>query len=194
MNDWSREEPTYLTLDTGNGYVPPVVYILVVLISYYSDINTQILLLAPQPPYNHHVTFLTSMNTFNGSLTANVAHDNSTLPSEFRLRAQNSLGQSYITLDPKYEGTFDLRTKLAATVVKLHDVGPLVDPLGQNRNRYYQYDYMSNTRIFGWVGWGERPDPTQRNHQGNVEILSSHSLVSLQLNGAGVQLKNNGQS
>jgi len=167
VNDWTRHAPTYLTLDTGNG-----------------NINTQIHLLAPRPLHEHHTVFFTSIKTFNASLKVSVTHDNSTPPSEFHLRAQNNLAESQISVDQKYQGTFDLQTKLASASVQPQNVTHLVDPLGENRQRHYQYDYMSATRIFGWVGWGQRPAATHY-HQGHVELASSHSPVVLQLDGAG---------
>jgi len=176
VNDWKRKTPTFLTLDTGNG-----------------AIDAQIQLVAPLPPHHHHANFQTSIKTFNATLNANVTYDSSTLPSEFRLRAQNNLADSKITLDPKYQGTFDIQTKLSLAEVWLRDVTPLVDPLGENRNRHYQYDYTSSTRKFGWVGWGKRPGPEKHSHQGHVEISSSHSPVVLQLDGAGTQVKDDGQ-
>ena len=125
------------------------------------------------------------MKTFNSTLKVTVTHDNSTPPSEFHLHAQNNLAESQITLDPKYEGTFNLQTKLASVNVKEQDVKHLVDPLGKDRLRHYQFDHTSTTRIFGWVGWGQRPTSTIHNHQGHVELVSSHSSVQLQLDGGG---------
>jgi hypothetical protein len=126
------------------------------------------------------------MKTFNAQLKASVTHDESTPPSEFHLHATNYLAETYITLDPKYVGTFDLQTKLATASVKEGDENAVVDPSGGGGKRGYQFDLLSSTRIFGWVGWGSRPGPTtKQTHQGYVEIVSSHSSVSLQLEGAG---------
>jgi hypothetical protein len=168
LNDWERKTPTHLTLDTGNG-----------------AIDAKIHLVAPRPT-NRYATFLTSMKTFNAQLKASVTHDESTPPSEFHLHATNYLAETYITLDPKYVGTFDLQTKLATASVKEGDENAVVDPSGGGGKRGYQFDLLSSTRIFGWVGWGSRPGPTtKQTHQGYVEIVSSHSSVSLQLEGAG---------
>jgi len=86
-----------------------------------------------------------------------------------------------------YEGTFDLQTKLAKASVKEGDEKKTVaDPLGERRKRVYQFDHLSSARILGWVGWGPRPGPTtKQNHQGHVEIVSSHNPVSLYLDGPG---------
>jgi len=172
LNNWERKTPTMLTLDTGNG-----------------EIDAKIHLKAPRP-LHRYTTFMTSLKTFNAQLRASVTHDESTPPSEFYLRATNYLAETCITLDPKYVGTFDLQTKLATASVKGGDEkNTVADPLGAGRKRGYQFDLLSSTRIFGWIGWGSRPGPaTRRNHQGHVEIASSHSSVSLQLDGEGNQV------
>jgi hypothetical protein len=158
-----------------------------------SIIDARIHLHAPRPILASTM-FLTSIKTFNAELKASVTHDKGTPPSEFHLRATNYLGPSYVVLDPKYEGTFDLQTKQAITSVKENNAKPIApDPLGQRRERGYQIDHSSSSRIFGWVGWGSRPGPTtQQIHQGHVEVATSKSAVTLQLDGAGEKI--NGQS
>jgi len=176
VNNWEYKIPTRLSLDTGNGVI-----------------DAKIHLNAPRP-LHRHTTFLTSMRTFNAQLNVSVTHTESTPPSEFHLRASNYLANTYITLDPKYQGTFDLQTKLAKASVKENNGTNLVaDPSGHGGKRSYQLDHWSSTRIFGWVGWGSRPGPiTFENRQGHVEAVSSHSPVSLQLDGAGDEIS--GQS
>jgi hypothetical protein len=158
----------------------------------YSEIEADIHLHGPRP-LHHYTTFLVSMKTFNAELKASINHDESTPPSQFHLRAMNYLAKTHITLDPKYEGTFELQTKLAKASVKEDGEKPAADPLGVGRKRGYQFDHSSSSQIFGWVGWAPRPGPTTRqNHQGHVEIGSSHSSVILQLDGAGTKIS--GQS
>lgn len=158
-----------------------------------SGIEADIHLHGPRSLHHQYPTFMASMRTFNAELNASITHDESTSPSEFHLRAMNYLAKTYITLDPKYEGTFELQTKLAKASVKEGGKNPAADPLGDGRKRGYQFDHLSPSQIFGWVGWGSRPGPTTRqNHQGHVEIGSSHSAVILQLDGAGTKIS--GQS
>jgi hypothetical protein len=126
------------------------------------------------------------MKTFNAQIKASITHDNSTPSAELQLRAMNYLAGTYVTLDSKYEGTFDLQTKLAKASVKEGGNKTVADPSGKQRVRGYQFDLLSSTQIFGWVGWGPRPGPTTKpNRQGHVEIVSSHSSVTLLLDGAG---------
>jgi hypothetical protein len=172
-------------LDTGNGYVDTVLSLLLTNHDN-SDINAKIHLNAPRP-LNRQSTFLTSMKTFNAQIKASITHDNSTPSAELQLRTTNYLAETYVTLDSKYEGTFNLQTKLAkASVKEGHGNKTVADPSGERRKRGYQFDHLSSTQIFGWVGWGSRPGPTTKpNRQGHVEIVSSHSSVTLQLDGAG---------
>jgi len=171
VNDRKRRRPTHLTLDTGNGAIDAAIH-----------------LLAPRAPSgHHHATFMTSMKTFSAPIKVSVKHDDSTPPSEFHLRAQNNLAETAVILDPKYEGTFDLHTKLAQAVLKEQSNKVLVaDPTGNGGLRKYQLDHKTSTRMYGWVGWGQRPGPaTGKIHQGHVEVVSSHSPVSLRLDGSG---------
>lgn len=177
--------PTYLTLDTGNGFVLHIVHNMEPAVNarVNSAIDAKINLDAPRPVYKkHHSTFQTSIKTFGAPLNVSVSYDKSTPTSELHLRAQNNLAESHVSLDPKYEGTFDLQTKLSSAVVTRQDKKVLVtDPSGQNRQRHLEYDHTSSTRMFGWVGWGQRPRTTRKTQQGHVEIASSHSPVYLEL-------------
>lgn len=171
LNDWQSRTPTLLTLDTGNGYI-----------------DAQIYLNAPGS-LHHPTAFLTTLRTFNAQIVASVTHDTSSPPSEFHLRATNYLAETWITLDPKYEGTFDLQTKLATASLKVDNGTNVVNHPLENGKRGYAFDHSSSSRIFGWVGWGSRPGPTtQQNYQGHVEVVSSHGSVVLQLDGAGSQI------
>jgi hypothetical protein len=172
-NDWQRRVPTFLNLDTGNGYI-----------------DSDVTLVAPRPTDQHHVhtKFLTSVKTFNAPLKLSIAHDDSTPPAELHLIAMNNLAESKITLDPKYQGTFDVQTKLGSVVVNRVDQ----EAYKGSEQRNFQYDTQTSTHMYGWVGFGQRPGPTTYHlHQGHVAIQSSHSQVLLQLAGAGY---NSGQS
>lgn len=83
-----------------------------------------------------------------------------------------------------------MQTKLAkASVQDNNGINSVADPSGHGRKRSYQFDHSSSTRVCGWVGWGSRPGPiASENRQGHVEAVSSHSQVSLQLDGAGDEI------
>lgn len=83
-----------------------------------------------------------------------------------------------VTLDEGYEGTFDVKTKLAEAIVQESGSsndnsksGGLKDGEDIERERKYIYDHVSSTRTFGWVGRGKRPRP----HVGSSSSSSSHS-------------------
>lgn len=186
VNDWTQQQPTYMALDTGNGYVNKIGIPFALLnIPLCSKIDAQILLHAPRPLNKHaHTIFQTSMRTFNAPLNVSVKHDDDTPPANFYLSAQDNVGEVHVSLDNKFAGTFDLETKLASVYVKQTEINNiLADPSGNGGNRGYDYDLYSAQRKFGWVGWGKRPDP--RVSQGGVVLATTHSPVVLQLAGAG---------
>jgi len=79
-----------------------------------------------------------------------------------------------VTLDDGYEGTFDVKTKLAEAVVQEGGSGLLSGPTSDDdkeRERKYVYDHVSSSRTFGWVGWGSRP----RSRTGTSSGSSIHS-------------------
>lgn len=148
----------------------------------HSEINAQINLIGPRPKQAHTV-FQTSFRTFNAPLSVSVTHDDNTPPSQFHLTATNNIGKSYVSLDNKYQGTFDLQTKLAgADFDAVNPQDAIADPSGNRGKRNYEFDLSSAARKFGWVGWGRRVDCPR---QGHVAIASTHSPVILHLAGAG---------
>jgi len=168
VNDWTNKQPTYLSMDTGQGAV-----------------NAQIHLIGPRPLNQHaHTVFQSSIKTFNAPLSVSVTHDENTPPSEFYLNAVNSLSKAYVSLDNKFQGTFDLSTKLApADLAEVDPQDAIADPSGGNGRRNYQLDISSTSRKFGWVGWGAKPDSMK--NQGHVAVSSTHNPVILHLAGAG---------
>jgi len=166
VHEQTSKKPTFLSLDTGN-----------------SEITANVTLMAPRirkilrnPPPPQ---FFTTMKTFNAPLTVDIVHHPSTLPAPLQLRAQNNVAECKVILDSKFEGTFDLQTKLSSA--DLDDDVVAVDPSGMSRQRSYFYDHASSNRKFGWVGWGDRPKKWDPSRQGHVEIISSLSPVLLQL-------------
>lgn len=164
----------------------PILFLPLAINSFFNPfrpIDATIRLSAPRPikRYSHSV-FQTSIKTFNAELRAAISHEDDTPPAELHLQTQNNLAKTHITLDAKYQGTFNVQTKLAsATVEQIGGKEVVADPLGNDRPRGYELDQFSTARVFGWIGWGDRPPP--KHHQGYVEIISSHSPVLLELDG-----------
>ncbi|KAI0328597.1 hypothetical protein GY45DRAFT_960149 [Cubamyces sp. BRFM 1775] len=104
-NYGTSDSPTYLHLTTGNSvlnanvtmYVPPGV----------------------DPDFGPH--FLAHAETFNAPLTLAMMHDEASVPATLRMRALNNLGNTRVSVDSRYEGTFDVATMFAqADVVTQH--------------------------------------------------------------------------
>ncbi|KAJ7702969.1 hypothetical protein B0H17DRAFT_1003344 [Mycena rosella] len=156
-NDPSLGLPTYLVLDTGN-----------------SDIVTDVLLVAPKnarsPQYYGQV------QTFNGTLAVNIAHEAATPPAVINLQVNNNQAKSTICLDSKYSGIYDLRTKLQTVTVR-HP--PATNPSGVVRT----LDTDSNSTAYkrGWVGYGARPAYWNPMTNGQVLVSSSLSPILLEL-------------
>ena len=97
-----------------------------------------------------------------------------------------------MTVDSKYEGTFDVQTKFASVLV---GEGPnadnLVNPYGDNQQRRIEYDLKIDSRLAGWVGWRQRRNPGRwvrhhgSPHEGRIVVESSLSPVNLQLSQPG---------
>jgi hypothetical protein len=101
-----------------------------------------------------------------------------------QLSVQNNLASTKVYLDKKYEGLFNVQTKLDKVTLQLYNA---TDPLGQGRQRSLVLDQNSTDRVRGWVGWGQRPGqgpgpgPGPGPGQGQVKIIGSLSPVLLQL-------------
>ncbi|KAJ7925013.1 hypothetical protein B0H13DRAFT_1977219 [Mycena leptocephala] len=100
-NDPTTGLATYLVMDTGN-----------------SNISAQVTLDSPsrqQPP-----KFNVNVQTFNGSLWVNALHSNRTISSATILEVDNNQGQSQVAVDSKFQGYWDLRTKIAPAILHWH--------------------------------------------------------------------------
>jgi len=123
-------------------------------------------------------TFVADVKTFNGPLTLHVTHDPSTPPLPLQLSVQNNLADTKVFLDKKYQGLFNVQTKLDKVTVQQFNE---TDPLGEGRRRSVRFDQKTSDRVRGWVGWGKRPAPGNSVAQGQVKIIASLSPVLLQL-------------
>ncbi|KII92730.1 hypothetical protein PLICRDRAFT_103490 [Plicaturopsis crispa FD-325 SS-3] len=161
----SEKGPTFLTLDTGN-----------------SPLRAKVTLVAPAahsliPLSRSPPIFDMHMKTFNAPLTVDVSHDPSTPPTVLLMYTMNNLANSNVTLDSKFQGTFDVQTKLSSAVI--HEGAASVGMFGETRKCVY--DHQGSDSLMGWVGWGERPQPWKGPRQGHVGVVSSLSPVYLQL-------------
>ncbi|KAJ7497519.1 hypothetical protein FB451DRAFT_1211760 [Mycena latifolia] len=159
-NDPTQPLPTYMSLDTGNR-----------------DIVAGVTLVAPlntKPP-----KYLADVKTFNGSLSLTVVHAAATLPASLGLQVDNNQAESRVSLDSKFSGLFDLRTKLAPITVDYSQV--TTDPSGAGRQWNFDLDSNSTSSTRGWLGWGMRPQDWNPATDSKVSIVSSLSPILLQL-------------
>ncbi|KIK09906.1 hypothetical protein K443DRAFT_671220 [Laccaria amethystina LaAM-08-1] len=155
-------KPTLLNLDTG-----------------LSGINARVTLLAPlgnssqsqAPP-----AFVVQVKTFSGPVNLDITHDKLTPSSAVQVQVQNNMAQSTITLDAKFQGTFNLLTKLGQISILDFLRSQRDDPTGGNRNRTLVYDQIDVNKALGWVGWGPRVSGAM---QGYLDVASSFSPITL---------------
>lgn len=133
----------------------------------------------PSPPY----TFVANVKTFNGPLRFEATSSNSTPFTPVQLTVANTDGNTDVYLDKKYEGTFNVQSKLGNVQVQKPYYPSSMDPLGQGRMRTYQTEQPAANQITGWVGWGKQPTYGQSMFQiqGQVMITTSLSPITLQL-------------
>jgi len=162
-NDPSTKMATYLAVDTGN-----------------SDINLDVTMVGPaksqiKPMFNINV------QTFNGSLSANVGHDSKTSPAALQLYVNNNQAPTHVQLDSKFMGMFYLHSKIAPVSINPQPVvAHPKDPTGAGRSWTVALDAYTTSSIRGWTGYGVRPkmsDPTM----GSVSVGSSLSPIVLEI-------------
>ncbi|KAJ7072112.1 hypothetical protein C8F01DRAFT_1102624 [Mycena amicta] len=155
VNDPSTGLATYLVADTGN-----------------SDLTADVTMLSTSRSQTPH--FNANVQTFNGSLTLNMTHDSTTPPASLMLQVGNNQAPSTISLDSKFTGSYDLRSKLAPVRIK--------HPHGMSANWHLYTDANSTSSARGWAGWGARPThPGPTDSQ--VKAVSSLSPIVLHLGG-----------
>ncbi|KAH7929862.1 hypothetical protein BV22DRAFT_1029053 [Leucogyrophana mollusca] len=138
-NSPQSDYPTYLDISTGNG-----------------NLTANVTVLAPNKFSAPRPNFIANTRTFNGGLSVNIVHDPSSPPTTIKVRATNDLAPAKVTLDEKYEGVFQVNTLLGSAAVVRGSV-PSIDPWNEDLDRQFDVDYSTDSRVLGWIGWGERP-------------------------------------
>jgi len=126
--------------------------------------------------------FIANLRTFSGQATASFVHDSSSPPTAIKLRVENDLGPTNVTLDQKYQGVYQTNTKLG-TVTVTQGTSFSVYPWGTSLARNYVPYFESATRTYGWIGWGPRPDPYPDEQQGEVVVETSIANSALLFDG-----------
>ncbi|KAF7315465.1 Zn(2)-C6 fungal-type domain-containing protein [Mycena indigotica] len=153
VNDPTSGLATYIKADTGN-----------------SDLNVNITMASTSSGRTPH--YNSNLRTFNGSLAVTMTHENSTPPAVVQLQVTNNQAPTKISLDSRFSGAYDLRSKLAAVRIK-HPHMP---------SDWHVYtDTNSTSTVRGWAGWGMRPTDPNPSSDGKVTAVSSLSPIVLQL-------------
>ncbi|KAJ8522475.1 hypothetical protein ONZ45_g989 [Pleurotus djamor] len=164
VHDSSHDSATFMSIDNGNADVRAKVTL--------SSPQKHSILPTPKPRFEVHV------KTFDEPILLDVLYDPSTAAAPLSLAVQNNLGDVNVTVDAKYEGTFDAATKLDKTTIVQTPVDSWYDPASLGRTFRYEYDYKSTNRAFGWVGWGGRVK-LREDILSNIAVVSAMNPVSL---------------
>ncbi|KAF8639545.1 hypothetical protein AX17_001450 [Amanita inopinata Kibby_2008] len=159
----SVRSPTVVALDTGNSHIDATISL---------SASPSRLIQGPPP------LFIGRIKTFDGPINISITNDApSNLP--LKLYVENNDAWTNVTLDPLYQGTFNVRTKLApAAVVDHRQKTPERPPSS------IHYDQQQYGKASGWIGYGNRP--TRRTStDGQVEVVSALGSIALNL-GPGV--------
>ncbi|KAJ8584338.1 hypothetical protein M405DRAFT_747191 [Rhizopogon salebrosus TDB-379] len=165
FNDPESEFPTYLEVSTGN-----------------SDLIVNVILNSPNPGPPLRPNFIANLRTFSGSATASFVHDPLSPPTAIKLRLENDLGPSNLTVDEKYQGVFQVSTKLGSAAVT-QGTAFAPDPWAQSLGRTFILNYHTAVRSYGWIGWGPRPGYYANEQQGEVVVETSIANCTLSFDG-----------
>ncbi|KAI0630353.1 hypothetical protein C8Q77DRAFT_1063682 [Trametes polyzona] len=106
-NNGTTRSPTYLHLTTGNHVL-----------------NATVTMFVPPELDMDGPHFLSHVETFNAPLTVSLMHDPASAPAVARMRAANNLGNTRVTVDSRFQGTFDVNTMFApADVLAMRSPG-----------------------------------------------------------------------
>lgn len=88
--------------------------------------------------------FLAHAETFNAPLTVSVLHDSASAPAIIRMQAMNNLGNTRLSVDSRYQGTFDVNTMFAQADVLAQDAPESLDYRSSDDGRDYGAVRISN--------------------------------------------------
>ncbi|KIJ67959.1 hypothetical protein HYDPIDRAFT_83371 [Hydnomerulius pinastri MD-312] len=164
-NDPKAEFPTFLSVNTGN-----------------SNLTANVIVLAPNKEPPNRPNFIANLRTFYGTLTASLVHDPTSPPTVIKVTAENDLGPSSLTLDQLFQGVFQASTKQASAKVSQGSANG-TDPWGSGMERTWDLDFNSTARMYGWIGWGDKPAFWTDDQQGQVDVQTSLANVTLSFDG-----------
>lgn len=136
FNDPNSVFPTYLDVSTGS-----------------SNLTANVTLNAPNRGPPPRPNFIANMRTFYGQATASFVHDPTSPPTAIKLRLDNDLGPVNVAFDQYFQGVFQANAKLGAVSV-IQGTASSLDPFNPTLGRSFLLSYVSDTRTYGWIGWG----------------------------------------
>jgi hypothetical protein len=161
FNDPDLMFPTYLEVNTGN-----------------SNLTANVTLNAPNRSPPQRPNFIVNMRTFNGQATASFVHDPTSPPTAMKLRLENDLGPVNVVLDHYFQGLFQANAKLGTASV-IQGTASSLDPFDPTLDRNFFLNYVSDTRTYGWIGWG--PDSWDFLEQQIGEVVVETSIANCTL-------------
>ncbi|KAG2345565.1 hypothetical protein BDR05DRAFT_1013434 [Suillus weaverae] len=165
FNDPDSSFPTYLEVNTGN-----------------SNLTANVTLNAPNTSPPQRPNFIVNMRTFYGQATASFVHDPTSPPAAIKLRLENDIGPVNAMLDQYFQGFFQASAKLGAVSVTQGTASPS-DPFDTSLGRNFSLDYISDTRTYGWIGWGPNPGGFLQQQIGEVVVETSIADCTLFFDG-----------
>ncbi|KAG2043660.1 hypothetical protein BDR03DRAFT_910561 [Suillus americanus] len=165
FNDPDSMFPTYLEVSTGS-----------------SNLTANVILNAPNKSPPQRPNFIANMHTFYGQATASFIHDPTSPPTAIKLRMENDLGPVNVIFDRYFQGLFQANAKLGAVSV-LQGTAPSLDPFDPTLGRSFLLDYVSDTRTYGWIGWGPNSWGFLQQQIGEVVVETSIANCTLFFDG-----------
>ncbi|KAJ7138254.1 hypothetical protein C8R44DRAFT_767145 [Mycena epipterygia] len=115
------------------------------------------------------------VQTSNASLTIGPITQRWSQNTRLLIDASTTVGSAIVSLEPEYEGTYDLQTSLARAQVEAHWV---IDPSGQGRNRTV-IERGTGHHAQGSIYWTHDGEPNEGVRSGFVKVTTSQSPITL---------------
>lgn len=122
------------------------------------------------------------MRTFYGQAKASFVHAPTSPPTAINLRLENDLGPVDVRFDQYFQGFFQASTKLG-TVSVTQGTASSPDSFDASLDRSFLLNYISDTRTFGWIGWGSHSGGFLEEQIGEVIIETSIANCTLFFDG-----------
>ncbi|KAJ6541980.1 hypothetical protein DFH09DRAFT_1282687 [Mycena vulgaris] len=116
------------------------------------------------------------VRTSGASLTVDTIRQPKGVNSSFFLDAATSVGPATVSLYPKYEGTYDLRTSGARA--EIDEDQNVSDPAGEGRNRTVTKT-ITGQHARGSIYWSHDGEPTEGVQRGSIKLTTSVSSIKL---------------